>query len=277
MRAQLSGRLGNQLFEFAHAKEISKRSGAKLKLVWDDYSYPNGLNDDLSELRLHNLYKSNSVGLLLKILDKIKKHSSKFEHFLSRTIGVYREQHKKKSRKARVVSGFYQDYQWAEGSCAEIQELLEKAKVLFQFEVDNLSLPNDYQVIHYRCGDYLGHPGNFGVLSIDYYEKNLDESLPVYILTDSYDRASEKFKELGSFNVISPNQCSAWAALVVMSEAKLILSSNSTLSWWGSFLAVKKGGRAVIPEPFFANGIKTSLLHPDFLPSESIFEVDSEK
>lgn len=272
MRAQLSGRLGNQLFEFAHAKELSKSSGARLNLVWDDYSYPSGLNDDLNELNLKYLYKSNSVGLLLKVLDKIKRHSSKFEYSLCRKMGIYREQHKKKSRKARVVSGFYQDYLWAENSSEETQELLEKARVLFQFEVDKLQLPIHYQVIHYRCGDYLGHPGNFGVLSIEYYKKNLDKTLPIIILTDTYDRALEKFHELGRFQLISPDECNAWAALIIMSEATLIISSNSTLSWWGSFFAVKKGGKAVIPQPFFDNGIETSFLHPDFSASESIFE-----
>lgn len=272
MRAQLSGRLGNQLFEFAHAKELSKRSGARLNLVWDGYSYPAGLNDDLSELSLNYLYKSNSVGLLLKILDKIKRHSPKFEYSLCRKAGIYREHHEKKSRKARVVSGFYQDYLSAESSSEEMQELLEKARSLFQFEVNNLRLPREYQVIHYRCGDYLGHPGNFGVLSMEYYKKNLDETLPIIILTDSYNRASEKFHQLGRFKLISPDECNAWSALIVMSEAKLAISSNSTLSWWGSFFAVKNGGRAVIPQPFFANGTETSFLHPAFSASESIFE-----
>jgi hypothetical protein len=276
MRVQLSGRLGNQLFEFAHAIELSKNSGTKLNLIWDEYSYPNGLGDDLSVLGLNYLKKSNSIGLILKILDKVKKHSSKFEYLLCRVVGFYREGQKKKTRKVRVITGFYQDYRWAEKRSFDIQELVKKAKALFQFEIDELNLPINYQVIHYRCGDYLGHPGNFGVLSVEYYRRNLDRKLPVLILTDSYDRALEKFGALGHVRVISPNECNAWAALIVMSEARLVISSNSTLSWWGSFLAVKKGGRAVIPQPFFANGNQTSLFHPDFAVSESIFEAQNE-
>ena len=273
MRAQLSGRLGNQLFELAHAIELSKRSGKKFILNWDEYSYPSELDDDLLKLNLDYLRKSNSVGLLLKILDKIKKHSPKLEHAICMAMGIYREQHDQKTREVRIVSGFYQDYRWAESSCIEMKELLKKAKIQFQFEVDSLKLPGNYQVVHYRCGDYLGHPGNFGVLSIEYYKKNIDESLPLIILTDSYDRATEKFKQIDYFRIISPKECSAWAALIVMSDAQLIVSSNSTLSWWGSFFALKYGGRVVVPRPFFANRNKTSLYHPDFLTSESIFEV----
>ena len=147
MRVQLSGRLGNQLFELAHAFELSKKTNINFSLVWDDHSYPNGLGEDLSRLNLSYLQKSNAVGLALKILDKIKKHSPLFEYALCRVIGIYREEHKKRSKTARIVSGFYQDYLWAERSYIELAELLAKAKKQVQHQVDKLSLPKNYQVI----------------------------------------------------------------------------------------------------------------------------------
>lgn len=276
MRVQLSGRLGNQLFELAHAFELSKIAHENFTLTWDDHSYPSGLDEDLSKLNLNYLQKSNAAGLVLKILDKVKKHSPSFEYALCRGIGIYREEHKKRSKTARIVSGFYQDHLWAERSYIEMAELLAKAKIQVQHRVDKLSLPKNYQVIHYRCGDYLGHKGNFGVISVDYYKANINRDLPTVVLTDSYERANELFKPLGNLKVISPEQCDAWAALIVMSEADLIISSNSTLSWWGAFFAFKQGGRAVIPKPFFANGIQTYLFHPGFVTAESIFEERTE-
>jgi hypothetical protein len=272
MRVQLSGRLGNQLFELAHAFELSKKTNQNFSLVWDDHSYPNGLNEDLSKLSLSYLQKSNAVGLALKILDKVKKHSPLLEYALCRAIGIYREGHKKRSKTTRIVSGFYQDYLWAERSYTEMAELLVKAKKQVQHQIDKLSLPKHYQVIHYRRGDYSGHKGNFGVISVDYYKANIDRGLPTVVLTDSFERANELFKPLGNLKVISPEECDAWAALIVMSEAHSIISSNSTLSWWGAFFAIKNGGAAVIPKPFFANGAQTSLFHPEFATAESIFE-----
>jgi hypothetical protein len=271
MRAQLSGRLGNQLFELAHAFELSRKSHRTLNLFWDDYSYPTGLGEDLSKLNLGYLQKSNATGLVLKVLDKIKKHSPAIELTLCRLTGIYREEHIKKSRNARIVSGFYQDYQWAEKSFEELSELVARAKVQVQHFVDRLQLPQNYQVLHYRSGDYLDHAGNFGVLSLEYFQENLDETLPVIVLTDSYDRACEVFQSLRNCRVISPEECDPWAALIVMSEAQLVISSNSTLGWWGAFFAIKKGGMAVIPMPFFANGSITKLYHPSFSTSRSIF------
>ena len=276
MRVQLSGRLGNQLFELAHAFELSKKTNINFSLVWDDHSYPNGLGEDLSRLNLSYLQKSNAVGLALKILDKIKKHSPLFEYALCRVIGIYREEHKKRSKTARIVSGFYQDYLWAERSYIELAELLAKAKKQVQHQVDKLSLPKNYQVIHYRCGDYLGHKGDFGVISVDYYKASIDRGLPTVVLTDSFERANELFEQLGNLKVVSPEECDAWAALVIISEADLIISSNSTLSWWGAFFAVKQGGKAIIPKPFFANGVQTSLFHPELATAESIFEERTE-
>jgi hypothetical protein len=276
MRVQLSGRLGNQLFELAHAFELSKKSHKNFTLVWDDHSYPNGLDEDLSKLNLNYLQKSNAAGLVLKILDKVKKHSPVFEYALCIVFGIYREEHKKRSKTARIVSGFYQDYLWAERSYFEMAELLARAKIQAQHHVDKLKLPKNYQVIHYRCGDYLGHKGNFGVISVDYYKANIDRDLPMVVLTDSYERAIELFKPLGTLKIVSPEECNTWAALIVMSEADLIISSNSTLSWWGAFFAIKQGRRAIIPKSFFANGIQTSLFHPDFATAESIFEEPNE-
>jgi hypothetical protein len=272
MRVQLSGRLGNQLFELAHAIELSKKSQKKFTLVWDRFSYSSELSEDLSKLNLSYLKKSNASGLVLKILDKVKKHSPLFEYALCRAIGIYREEHKKRPKTARIISGFYQDYLWAEKSYVEMAELLAKAKIEAQHQVDKLNLPTNYQVLHYRCGDYLVHSGSFGVLSIDYYKTNIDRDLPTVVLTDSYERAIKLFKTLDNLKVISPEECNAWSALIVMSEADLVVSSNSTLSWWGAFFAIKQGGRATIPKPFFANGIQTSLCHPGFKTAESIFE-----
>ena len=58
------------MFELAHAFELSKKTNQNFSLVWDDHSYPNGLNEDLSKLSLSYLQKSNTAGLALKILDK---------------------------------------------------------------------------------------------------------------------------------------------------------------------------------------------------------------
>ena len=95
-------------------------------------------------------------------------------------------------------------------------------------------------------------------------------------MTDSFERANELFEQLGNLKVVSPEECDAWAALVIISEADLIISSNSTLSWWGAFFAVKQGGKAIIPKPFFANGVQTSLFHPELATAESIFEERTE-
>ena len=277
MRVQLSGRLGNQLFELAHGIKLSKERDKRLTLVWDDFSFPRGMSHDLSEINLNCLEKSNFLGFGLKILDKIKKHSPTFESLICRTIGIYREEHQEKTQKARIVTGFYQDFQWADNSRQELNDLLSKASMHTKHSIDKLQLPAEYQVLHYRSGDFFGHDANFGVLSLDYYRENLDKSLPAIVLTDSPSQAEKIFEHMDNIRIISPSECDAWSALVVMSEAKLIVGSNSTLSWWGAYFAIQKSGKAVIPVPFYANGSSVKLYHPDFSTSRSIFDERNEK
>ena len=277
MRVQLSGRLGNQLFELAHGIELSKEKDQSLTLVWDRYSFPHGMSHDLSEINLNYLEKCNLLGFVLKVLDKIRKHLPTFESLICRAVGIYREEHQQKAEKARVVTGFYQNFQWADNSRQEMMDLLSKASIHARHSINKLQLPEKYQVLHYRSGDFLDHEANFGVLSVDYYKENLDITLPAIVLTDSPSRAEKVFKHMDNIRIISPSECDAWSALVVMSGAKLIVGSNSTLSWWGAYFAVQNSAKAVIPIPFYANGSTSKLYHPDFSTSRSIFDERNEK
>jgi hypothetical protein len=44
-----------------------------------------------------------------------------------------------------------------------------------------------------------------------------------------------------------------YQALAVMGRSSRLFTANSTLSWWGGFLAEGQGGNVVIPNPFFKN------------------------
>jgi hypothetical protein len=36
-----------------------------------------------------------------------------------------------------------------------------------------------------------------------------------------------------------------------MSNAKLLATANSTLSWWGGYLGIRNGNSVIFPSPFF--------------------------
>jgi hypothetical protein len=133
-------------------------------------------------------------------------------------------------------------------------------------------IPSKYQVFHYRSGDYLNHPANFGVLNREYYLRNMHQNLPIVVVTDSLDLAKEKFEGLENIHYVDPTKSTAWQAISIISKGSHVVSSNSTLSWWGAFFAVKSGAAAVLPHPFFANGNPVRLYHPEFRRAEALFD-----
>jgi hypothetical protein len=137
----------------------------------------------------------------------------------------------------------------------------------------NPILQGDYQVIHLRRGDYLGTP--FGVLDFSYYKKLLRKDLPLVICSDDSSQISKYCDFFHTQYVFTPLNSSAWEALTIISRAKSVLSSNSTLSWWGAAIANKNSYEVFLPEPWLESlAVPTeNFLLTGMTKSKSLFEV----
>lgn len=112
------------------------------------------------------------------------------------------------------------------------------------------------EILHIRQGD-TKTPQNLmgvGVLDRTYYS-----SLPSkgdnkrFALTDDMDGAKELLKGLDIDGLFGPDQVDVRSALRIMGNSSSLFTANSTLSWWGGFLAIHRNGRVFIPDPFFRN------------------------
>jgi hypothetical protein len=272
MKVQLSGRLGNQLFEMAHGFGRSNRDNTEPKFIWDIYSYPEGVSSDILEIPGINLQRDNVFGLIFKCLDKLRSYSASAEKILCKVLRIEREHNQESLTQPIAITGYFQDYDWAEKSYSKLKEILSSMGDTHNDTQIREQLSRKYQVFHYRSGDYLNHPANFGVLNRQYYLQNMDKNLPVVIVTDSLDMAKEKFDNIENSYFVDPGKSNAWQAISIISNASHVVSSNSTLSWWGAFFAMKAGGTAVLPFPFFANGTQVRLYHPEFIRAEALFD-----
>jgi hypothetical protein len=272
MKIQLSGRLGNQLFEIAHGLCRGNYIEGNPEFIWDVYSYPDGVSRDVSEIPGINIRRDDMCGFLLKTLDKLRSYSTFFESKLSIALKIEREHNHRKIDQPKVITGFFQDFKWAEESYSKLNEILTAMTVHNDNSQHGKEIPSKYQVFHYRGGDYIRHPANFGVLAREYYLRNMDKELPVVVVTDSLEIAKEKFKDIRNIHFIDPSKSSAWEAIYIISRASHVVCSNSTLSWWGAFFAMKSGGIAVLPVPFFANKNPVQLYHPEFKQTEAFFD-----
>jgi hypothetical protein len=279
----LSGRLGNQLFEWAFAIQSNKPSNRPIIFFTDKFhqkpssikDFKDGFKVSGQELRIIN---TNWLGLLLVFFDKINTNSPKIARYFERILLFYRSKEafvfpEKLPNSSLFVTGFFINHKAFSSVENEIFEKLNRIISLTKVP-ENLGLPEKYQVIHARRGDFLVNEQLYGILDSKYYADNIDKDLPIVLCTDDPSNCQDLINHLKITKVLSPTSASVWQTLKVMSLSKRVVMSNSTFAWWGSFLCVKNGGTATVPIPFYPSQELTSrdaLSYPGFELVNSIF------
>jgi hypothetical protein len=147
----------------------------------------------------------------------------------------------------------------------ELQKILD--------QVANPSyLPATYQYIHVRRGDYVTSDSTYGLIGARHYKRFINKELPVVIGTDDVESAASVINDLNPDFVFSSSNSSAWQALKMMAMADSLVLANSTLSWWGGFMASNRGNAVYSPTPFYKDDIKND----ELLQYKKFTKVDSE-
>jgi hypothetical protein len=281
---QISGRLGNQLFEWAFAVKANQQHNRPIYFFKDKFHEVAGYEDNLdagfiyssSNFKLLNL---NLVGQTLRIFDKYKYRHPKCVQYFERLLGFYRSKDayghvEELPDKTLFVTGFFINFEtFAEIEDKIYEELVAVLSCLeLPSEISN-QLPAEYQVLHARRGDFLIDEARYGILDTEYYKQYLDPNLPIILCSDEPNNCGDLIKELNVDIILGPKEINAWQTIKILANSKKVVMSNSTLSWWGAFLCVENGGTAVIPSPFYASSSiqDSALRHPGFTEGKSIF------
>ena len=277
----MSGRLGNQLFQWAFAHQVAKKYGRKVQLIYDSIHEHRGYESNLSSLEFscsHVLHgrRNETAGYFLSGLDKITAKSKKLGSLISSKLRILRAGDHDEilvlpAVAPNLITGFFINWKTVEGIenllADELKNALEKIDLPVKIE-------NRYQVLHVRRGDFTNLKESFGVLTSEYYVNHLDKLLPAFICTDDEFLVPEIKSATKAISVFGPSELNPIQTLKVMSQASLVVMSNSTLSWWGGFLCEKQGGKVLLPTPFYKylDDYATTLQKPGFIPVRSIFE-----
>lgn len=261
---QLSGRLGNQLFQLAFAHQLAKQFDRKIQFFTDSIHYPDFNGSDLFSVNFtckHVLspIRMNHLGQFIRVLDKINSLGlSRFMKRITSSLGVHRQLDSHISdtpllRAPWLVTGFYIDKAYVELN----EEILhEEISFLIEHECRNSNLfeelasLGEYQVMHIRRGDYVNNPADFGILTTDYYELQRND-LPLILTLENEEDLQELQSLLKPRIILTKENSTVWETLLAMSQASDIVMSNSTFAWWGGFLSTNNGGIARMPTPFF--------------------------
>lgn len=237
------GQLGNQMFQYAATKGIARKNGV-------DFVIPNHqevLIDSLGNrlrIELFDVFELNNINcgyVNVESEDYIQEPSFGFnEQFFNLN-----------PNKNISLFGYFQTEKYFEHIENEIRKdftfhqkyVNECADIVEQFD--------NPIALHIRRGDFLINSANHANLSLEYYEKGLDNfesDRQVVIFSDD----PKWCKEQNLFNddrfLISEGN-SSYHDLYLMTKCFDFIIANSTFSWWGAWLA--NTGKVIAPSLWF--------------------------
>jgi len=242
--ANLMGGLGNQLFEAAHA--LSQGWKHNREVVFLPHSWTPGQGRG-AENYINNVFRN------LKFVDKI-------ENTVTVNEGPFEYSEVNPVDTNTVFHGYFQSSKNWFGYDDKIREIFQPPSELveeFMLKYPQLSQPNTLS-LHVRRSEYLKFPEIHPTISIEYIQEALKivgEYSTIFLFTDEESRwpGSRDFvvKNISLPNLIFVEETDDWKEFWLMGLCQNNIMSNSTFSWWSTFLNKNKNKKIVCPSTWF--------------------------
>ena len=272
---QIQGGLGNQLFQYATGKALCSRLRGALQLdldwfnhAWTDVTPRQFL---LSDLNTH--FQVSSFNRQVKkpkwwrrILQDTFPLSpyviyEKPFNFISK-LNTFRPY----ANQDIYLMGYWQSFHYFDSIRQElIQEITPRANLSthYQAYLDKIN-QNASAMIHIRRGDYVHLPAAakvHGFLGLDYYQKGVDlllhsdPNVHFFVFTDDHAWAQDKlpYQDRIIFVKSTEETSAPVQELHLMTKCKKHLIANSSLSWWGAWLATNPNPLVIAPKQWMNN------------------------
>lgn len=246
----LEGRLGNQIFQYAFASAMAERLNTSFRLVGSPFLLP-------AYFDLSNFNPSSNAFHFWrhKIFNKIgiKKKTTLLEN--SKPI----EENLSLVRDNTLFNGYYQSSAYFEPWIDIHKKIKVKAIFVEQFakQYEAFFEKKKIVAVHVRRTDYVHakHPyaSETLCLPMSYYEfclgklKDLDQCA-VFFLSDDLSFVKNHFGGPSNYHFDSNSEI---MDLLIMMHADVVITANSSFSWWGAYLNKKKEKEIYAPKNWF--------------------------
>ena len=241
------GRLGNQMFQYASLRGISRNRGYDFCIPNHDTVFrdPYGFTTKIElfyPFEMVHVKRQN-----IKILDRgyAPVVQEKYFHYDQILHNMCPDE--------ISLAGFFQTEKYFKNIESEIRqdftfkkEILEPCKEMIQSVGEAISL-------HVRRTDYLQNP-NHAALGLDYYEealKKFDLDLPVVIFSDDPEWCKEQ-EIFSDDRFMVSESADQYVDLCLMTLCQHHIIANSSFSWWGAWLS--NSNDVVAPSKWFGEG-----------------------
>lgn len=288
---KLNGGLGNQMFQWALARAIEKRTNIKTLIDMSFFKKKYSRPYELGLFKLQPKFVEDFwTNIKLNLIWKLRK---KLDGKRFCGINLYSEPHFEYDENIlnlkpnTYIEGFFQsekyfsdvekelrnDFQFKSQPDEKNQELLEKIK-----ETNSISL-------HIRRGDYVQkkrYQDVYAACPLTYYEKGVEYiakrlSNPtlfttLFIFSDDIEWVKENLKLPYESVYVSHNTGEkSFEDLRLMSECRHNIIANSSFSWWGAWLNNNKEKIVIAPERWFNDEkiVQTDVIPPSWIRLEN--------
>ncbi len=286
-RRNMSGRLGNQMFQYAATRGILARMGCgdtEFEFNFSKFIYSRNFQDELEDLKVkkYKEVKRIRVGIIQGILilycrlreyliekadkenseEKVFVFQSKMAPILSRfgvyrmTMGYYDFGELGKNVKNKVFMGKFESARYFDNIREEILEEFEPKEPRLG---KNLPLyeeieKNESVCVTIRRGDYLSKrfKNDFYVCDPDYFNRAIElmkgkVKNPKFFVFSDDVEWCKKNMNFPKGTVFEDGNDPVWEKLRLMKTCKHFIISNSTFSWWAQYLSRNEGKIVIAP------------------------------
>lgn len=264
---QLTGGLGNQMFQYAATRAQALRLGTELYLDKSHFlTTPTGKKN----LRQYELYHFNVKEQFRKPqFHWVKKYFRVKNMYFQ--VETFREEH------VHLHPEFFdiKDNTYIEG-CFQSEDYFRQFEEVIRKELSFKTPPTGLNAelleeiksvnavsLHVRRGDYVSNPETLkahGICGIDYYEraiKVIEEKIEnpyFFLFSDEPEWVQQNLQLNHPFKVINHNKGeNSFEDMRLMSACRHHIIANSSFSWWGAWLNPAKDKMVLAPQQWFLN------------------------
>ncbi|MDY3846131.1 MAG: alpha-1,2-fucosyltransferase [Eubacteriales bacterium] len=285
---KLKGGLGNQMFQYAFAKLIEKRTGKKVYL---DYSAYNSLKND--NIRVPRIEK---FAITLESADReVLKRVCRLRHkgnsrSFGYKVGIFLEgkinpRYFIEPDRAFIepndiigktyFDGYWQSWRYIEEVKDEIfREYIPKSPISEKTAKTKTVMENENSVfVGVRRGDYLKEFSHYSAFDSSYYERAMqyiDEHVknPVYYVFSNDIEWCKENINWGEHTVKfrEPEfQVNDFEEFILMSSCKHAIIVNSTYNWWGAYMIKYPEKIVLAPSKWFFDNSPIDIIPPEWI------------
>ena len=250
-----SGRLGNQMFQYAATKAQALRLNVNCYLPDHTAIKQDGCFDYTNNKWIqYKLDLYDCFNISAPLLNQTENNLYAESNFSYETLILEVSDN-------TAIDGYFQSYKYFE-DCRDViyKEFAFKDEISSKCKLEISKYTNPV-AIHIRRGDQVAHPGMWNV-SLEYIQAALeqfaDEEYTFLIFSDDIEWCKQVFPE----GVVFIEGNDQYEDLCLMSLCNHNVISNSSYSWWAAYLNQNKNKKVVAPSNWFIPAKPLTDLYP---------------